>query len=107
MFSTDSQVPGAWIRKQARCSRLTIGDSHPHQKDGRGYDGEQDGHGDDGKDDGGIVDSCLGVVVAVRHGGLQHSFCLVCFQKITAGEVVAITRAKSCQCKPWRRSLQS
>lgn len=81
---------------------LTMGESNAHQKNGRGYGGEQEDHGHDWKDEGGIIDSCLGVVAAVRHCGLQHGFCLTSFQEVTVREAVAITSAESCQCKPWR-----
>lgn len=48
-----------------------MGDSQGQQQDGRGDDGENEDHRGDWQDDGGVIDTCLRVVVTVRHGGLE------------------------------------
>lgn len=44
-----------------------MSDSHANEYDGWGYDGENEDHRHNWEDDGGTIDTCLGVVVTVRH----------------------------------------
>lgn len=73
LFHVQHWCPGMRILhpKSMRSFRLTMEDSHAHQNGERGNDGENEDQGSDRNDDGGVVDTCLGVVVIVRHDGLQ------------------------------------
>lgn len=73
LFHVQHWSPGMCVleSKIVRSLELTMGDSQGQQQDGRGDDGENEDHRGDRQDDGGVIDTCLGVVVIVRHGGLE------------------------------------
>lgn len=107
MLSAHSQELVPSIRKEVPSSVLTMGDSDANKNDGWGYDGEDENHRHDWEDDGGDIDTCLGVVVTVRHDAQQWLVSVWCaFRKLVPGRLFAMTRVEGCRCEALRRSLQ-
>lgn len=84
-----------------------MSDSNANENDGWGYDREDENHRHDWEDDGGGIDTCLGVVVTVRHSERQWLVSVWCVcRKLVPGRLFAMTTAKGGWCKAFRLSWQ-